>query len=188
MKIQAIKKLCMKAETFYLFNCKNRRQFLSNGSGCWPVEGIQLEAAMIPALFDISDKQQSMIAIRELPVPDEERFTLEPMQGEEELEDMGLILHDGGLIRALRGEDGLLLIDSDLTKPGANKEGKFVYRARKREGRTPLVACYGDMLVSAIVMPIKGRAIMERLEKISYIPLDVFWEEDEPCASNEESR
>ena len=179
MKIQAIKKLCMEYETFYLFNCANRRQFLSNGRGLWPVEGIRLNADMIPALFDISEKKQQIISIREMPIPDEERFTLEPMQGEEELEDLGLIWHDGDFLRVLNGEDGLLFIDAALTKPGENKEGKFTYFARKKEGRTPIVACYGDMLVSAIVMPKKGAAIMERLEKLGCMQLNVFWEEDE---------
>lgn len=179
MKIQAIKKLCMEMESFMLFNCENGRQLLCDGRGAWPVEGIKLTSDIIPALFDITEKQQDKISIRELPVPDEERFALEPMEGEEELTDMGTIWNDGNFIRVLSGEDGLLFINQALTKPGENKEGKFTYCARKREGRVPLVACYGDMLVSAIVMPMKGRAIMERLEKISYMPLNVFWKEDE---------
>lgn len=179
MKIQAIKKACMDTEVFYIFNCQNGRQYISNGAAAWPVEGIQITPDIIPVIFDIDEKKRQKITIHEMDAPDEERFTLEPMQGEEELEDLGLVWHSGTFFRALRGEDGLLFINTALTKPGENKEGKFRYCARKREGRVPLVACYGDMLCSAIVYPAKGRAIMEQIEKISYQPLNVFWDEEE---------
>ena len=179
MKIQAIKKLCMERVAFYIYNCVRGQQFLSNGMALWPVEGIQLTAAMIPALFDINDKQQEKVSIREI-FQDDERFTIEPMDGEEQLEDLGLVWEDGKFLRALKGADGIIFIDAALTKPGENKDGKFIYCLRKRPGSSfPLVACYGDMLVSALVMPTIGRGIMERLEKITYEPLNVFWKEEE---------
>ena len=31
MKIQAIKKACMEREAFYIFDCENGRQYISNG-------------------------------------------------------------------------------------------------------------------------------------------------------------
>ena len=179
MKIQAIKKLCMDRVCFYIFNCPGGRQFLSNGMALWPVEGIRLTKEMIPALFDISDKQQDKIIIQEMDTADE-RYTLEPMEGEEELKDLGLVWNSGNFYRALKGEAGVLFIDTALTKPGENKEGKFAYYARRKPGSNiPLVACYGDMLASAIVLPSKAGAIMEQLEKITYEPLQVFWRDDE---------
>lgn len=179
MKIQAIKKLCMERVCFCIYNCQRGQQFLSNGIALWPVEGIQLTAAMIPALFDINEKKQEKISIREI-FMDDERFSLEPMDGEEELEDLGLVWDCGSFFRALKGKDGIIFIDAALTKPGENKDGKFIYCLRERPGNAfPMVACYGDMLVSALVMPTKGRGIMERLEKITYEPLHIFWNEEE---------
>lgn len=178
MKINAIKKLCMERVAFYIYNCPHGQQFLSNGMALWPVEGIQITKDMIPALFDINDKQQEKITIREI-YADDERFTLEPMDGEEELEDIGPVWDCGVFYRVLKGRDGLIFIDAALTKPGENKDGKFIYCLRKKPGSVlPMVACYGDMLASAIVMPSKGKAIMERLQKITYEPLHVFWRED----------
>ena len=179
VKIQAIKKLCNEMGIYYLYDCENGLQYLGDGRACWPVEGIHLSADMIPALFDISEKKQEDTIIKAWPCPDEERFSLVPVTGEEGLKDLGPIYHSGEYIRVLSGQDGLIFINSELTKPGANKEGRFLYSLRKREGRTPIVACYGDMMVSALVMPIKGRGIMERLEKLSSYPLNVFWDEGE---------
>ena len=175
----AIKKLCMERVAFYIYNCRHGQQFLSNGMALWPVEGITLTKAMVPALFDINDKQQEKITINEI-FQDDERYTIEPMDGEEQLEDLGLVYDCGNFYRALKGKDGIVFIDAALTKPGENKDGKFVYCLRARPGVAfPLVACYGDMLVSAIVMPTSlARGVMKRLEKITYEPLNVFWREE----------
>ena len=179
VKIQAIKKLCMERVAFYIYNCQHDQQYLSNGMALWPVEGIHLTAAMIPALFDINEKQQEKITIREIYM-DDERYSLEPMQGEEALEDLGIVWDCGTFFRALKSREGVLFIDTALTKPGENKEGKFLYCLREKPGSSfPLVACYGDMLASAIVMPMKGKGIMERMAKITYEPLRVFWKEEE---------
>lgn len=178
MKIQAIKRLCMDRDTFYLYNCKNGQQFLCNGAAAWPVEGIRITEGMIPALFDISEKQQTKVNIHEREYTDE-RFCVEPWPGEKPLEDMGTVWDSGKFYKALKGENGLLFIDLAQTKPGENKEGKFVFFERGEEGRMPLVACYGDMLAGALVMPTKARAIMETLEKISYIPLNPYCDDEE---------
>lgn len=170
MKIQAIKKACMDREVFYLFNSRSGRQLLSNGVAAWPVEGITLTADMIPALFDLSEKQVQKLTIHETAVPSEEHYVLEPMAGEEELKDLGLIWDAGTFYRALQSENGVLFIEAEQTKPGENKEGKFVYALRKGEWAIPLVACYGDMLASAFVMPVKTAAFMERIEKICFTP------------------
>ena len=179
MKIQAIKKLCNEMGTYYLFDCEDGQQFLSDSRAAWPVEGIHLTESMIQALFDISEKKQAQTVIKEWPVPDEERYSVVPIQGEEELKDLGTIYDSGDFYRVLSGRDGLIFIKDALTKPGENKEGHFLYSLRKREGLRPLVACYGDMMVGAIVGPVKSRDIMERLEKLSSYPLHVFWDEEE---------
>lgn len=179
MKIQAIKKLCMEMCAFNILHDMHGRQLLCDGRAAWPVEGIMLTRSMIPALFDIDAKKLEKIMVREGPVPDEERFSLEPMPGEEELKDLGLIWDNGKFVRVLSGSDRLLFIDNALTKPAENKEGEFCFSVRKHAGRTPIVACYADMLVGALIMPMVGKEIMERLEKISCMPLNVFWHEDE---------
>ncbi len=170
MKIQAIKKLCMEKEVFYLFNCGNGQQFLSNGDAAWPVEGIKLTESMIPILFDISQKQQDKVAIRAADWPDE-RFTVEPYPGETELAELGTVWNCGTLYKALKGPEGVLFIDVSRLKPGENKEGEYRFYERDAEGKTPFVAVYGDMLACALVMPVKARCIMETLEKICYEPL-----------------
>lgn len=179
MKIQAIKKLCMDRRAFYIFNCSRGQQFLGNGVALWPVDGFQLTASMIPALFDISEKEKEKLTIREIEAIDE-RYTMEPGPEEEPLKDLGTIWHAGRFFRALEGSEGVLFIDTALTKPGEDRDGKFVYALRKRPGDTvPIVACYGDMLASAIVLPEIGREMMERLEEIAGKPLHVFWGEEQ---------
>ena len=179
MKIQAIRKACMARGVFYVFDCADGRQFLSNGVAAWPVDGITVTEGMIPALFDLNEKQQQKLSIHEMEMTDE-RFTLEPVGGETPLEDLGLVWSAGNLYRALKNDSGLLLIDTAQTKPGENKDGNFVYAERQgKPGKAPLIACYGDMLASALVMPVKAGDIRKMLERIAYEPLNVFWSEDE---------
>ena len=179
MKIQAIRKACLARGVFYVFNRPGGQQFLSNGVAAWPVDGIWITEGMIPALFDLNEKQQQKLSIHEMETVDE-RFTIEPMPGETPLMDMGLVWSAGTLLRALKNENGLLLIDTAQTKPGENKDGNFIYTERRgRPGQAPLVACYGDMLASALVVPVKAAKIKQELEKIAYEPLNVFWDEEE---------
>lgn len=179
MKIQAIRKACLARGVFYVFNRPGGQQFLSNGVAAWPVDGIRVTEGMIPALFDLNEKQQQKLSIHEMETVDE-RFTIEPMPGETILEDMGLVWSAGTLLRALKNENGLLLIDTAQTRPGENKDGNFIYTERRsRPGQAPLVACYGDMLVSALVVPVKAGKIKQALERIAYEPLNVFWSEEE---------
>ena len=61
MKIQAIRKACLARGVFYVFNRPGGQQFLSNGVAAWPVDGIRVTEGMIPALFDLNEKQQQKL-------------------------------------------------------------------------------------------------------------------------------
>jgi len=137
--------------------------------------GILILCAEDETLEELAERR----AIREGAVPDEERFSLVPMPGDEELKSLGIVWSNGKFYRALRGKAGLLYIDQGLLKPGENKEGDFAFYLRMKKDFTPMVACYGDMMVSAIVMPMKGTGIMEDLRMIAETPLHVFWREED---------
>lgn len=176
MKIQAIKKLCVDAGSVILFDMDDGQQWIGNGMAFWSTDGITLNEDMIPVLFDLNAKQRSEISIRRQDAPDMERYGMVPMQGEEMMDDLGLVWACGSFYRALRSKRrGLLFVDTALLKPVESKEGIQFYVARYSERGTPIIAAYGDMLVSALVAPTKATGIMRRLEEITTEKLDIFW-------------
>ena len=181
MKIGAIKKACVDTESFILLTNNAGQQWICNGCAAWPVEGFRMSINMIASIFGLNMKQQEKFDIREGAVPDEDSWFLEPTEGEERLTDLGLAYSGGKLYRALKGQDGLLFIDIDWTKPGERKgeEFNFEYRLRKQKQKTPMIACYGDMLVSALVMPMKAEGIMEDLDRIAREPLNSWYGDGE---------
>jgi hypothetical protein len=66
MKLTAIKKLCVDKRTFVIINTPEGRQWLTDGSNVYPVEGVRIHSDSIPALFDLTKKQADSMQIREV--------------------------------------------------------------------------------------------------------------------------
>lgn len=177
MKLNAIKKACNDQGAFYVFNCQDGRQWLSNGRGAWPVEGIKITESAIPAIFDLSEKKQNSVSIRAMDYSDK-RFTLEPQSDYEiPLEDLGNVWYQGTLYRALKNDAGMIFIDTTNLKPAESKEGDFQYFERTAAGRLPLVACYADFFVSALVIVEDQKTaarIIEYMNKVAREPIRRF--------------
>ncbi len=169
MKLAAIKKLCVARKIFYIINGPDGRQWLSDTRNAYPVEGVRIAADSIPALFDLAQKQADKMSIRETSVLDE-RFSVEPMVGERELEDLGAVWYAGDLYRVMGSAQGLLMVPVSALKPAENKEGMLQFFERISPDGNILIACYGDMLVSGIVSPVDAKhaeAIMQQVQMLS---------------------
>jgi len=169
MKLAAIKKLCAARKMYYIINGPDGRQWLSDTYNAYPVEGVRLTVESIPALFDLTPKQTDAVQIREVNMEDT-RLSVEPVDGERELEDWGAVWYAGELYRAMGSAYGLLMVPVSSLKPAENKNGVLRFFERVRPDGNILIACYGDMLVSGIVAPVDTKcaeAIMRQIQTMS---------------------
>lgn len=169
MKLAAIKKLCTARKIFYILNGPDGRQWLSDTRNAYPVEGVRITEDSIPALFDLAQKQADKMSIREISILDE-RFSVEPVDGERELEDWGAVWYAGDLYRAMGSAAGLLMVPIAALKPAENKAGMLRFFERISPDGNILIACYGDMLVSGIVSPVDAKfaeTIMQQVQALS---------------------
>lgn len=165
MRLNEIKKACNAQGEYTIFNCPDGQQWLCNGAAAWPVEGITITAGIVPAIFDLSPKQQAEMSIREGETTDE-RFRISPMEGEETLKELGDVLFHGTIYRALESAAGLILINRDWIKPAARAADDMIFTLRAPEGRAPMVAVYADMFCSGLIMPIHQKRVKQIQEEM----------------------
>lgn len=174
MKLQAIKSLCNDRDTILILNAKDGRQWLSDGSGSWPVEGITIHQDAIPALFDLKPKREKEMRIEELEWADA-RYTIEPQSDYEvPLEEIGQVLAGGNIWIALKNDRGMMFIRSDALKPINGKDGRYTFMERWARYEGPMVAVYGDMLTGGLIKPVYGQAA----EQIIMAPLRAIMENE----------
>lgn len=160
MKLNAIKRCCMDKGQFLVFRSPEGR-WLSNGSACWPTDGVVIRAEDVRAIFAISRKQMETIIIQEREV-DDERLALGAAPHEEELEMRGQVWDDGRLYAILQGRSGVArLIDTAWLKPVENSDEDMRFFLRPGSGGD-WVAAFGGLLAEAIVAP----ESVERAEEI----------------------
>ena len=160
MKLNAIKRCCMATGQFLVFRSPEGR-WLSNGSACWPTDGVVIRAEVVRAIFAISRKQMETIVIQEREV-DDERLALGVAPHEEELKMRGQVWDDGRLYAILQGRSGVArLIDTAWLKPAESSDEDMRFFLRPGSGGD-WVAAYGGLLAAAIVAP----EPVERAEKI----------------------
>jgi pyruvate/2-oxoacid:ferredoxin oxidoreductase beta subunit len=120
--------------------------------------------------FDLTPKKLDEMYIQETEWKDP-RFEVEPQDNDAPLQDVGNVLFRGEVLKALKGDGGLLFISTELLKPVSGKKEELVFFGRSMEGKAPLVAVFGDMLCGGLIAPLDGTAVMEKLEKITREPL-----------------
>ena len=116
MKLNAIKRCCMEKGQCLVFRSPEGR-WLSNGSACWPTDGVVIRAEDVRAIFAISRKQMETISIQELEL-DDERPALGAAPHEEQPELPRQVWVEGRLDATMQGTRGVpQLIDPALLTP-----------------------------------------------------------------------
>lgn len=188
MNLQAIKAACMATKRFYIYTMPGDAQWLSNGIGVWPIDGIYLHEDNIAAVFDLSIKQQDKVHIREIDNPDP-RCVQESWPGEELCETSDVCLwHAGGLLRPIFFQEGILLIDMACLKPAGKKTEYMEFFLRRLEGHRPIIAGKGSMLVDVIIAPVSvdtTESIIESAGQVCALPI-VQMQETEDGAPHDE--
>lgn len=164
MKLGAIKKICERNKSIYIVTRPDGSQWIGNGYAYYPVDGVHLSERNIPVIFDIDEGKRAKYLIQEIDCTaetDEYRLDVHPMRDIEAICETcpGCIWHREELYRILLAEEGVYLINVAHLKPLEGKGTYHEFYVRRREGERPVIACYGDMLVSAIISPVsKDRA------------------------------
>lgn len=189
MKLQAIKGICTKTKRIVILDTLANKQWIGDGAGMYPVEGVYFHPENILAVMGINEKQADKINLRQMEM-DDPRFDIHPSPQEEILlERKGPDFYwNGNVIRALVGPEGLIFINTAYLKPMERGDGMCEYYLRKREGVAPVIATYADMLVGAIISPLdmnEGKAIKTAFRDLFFTKLHQW---DEPSAEEPEEQ
>lgn len=147
MNLNAIKRNCMALGNAILMNAPGG-QWISNGRAAWPVEAVELDEEAVACLFNLSEKQRNKMHIREMRQGDM-RFTDWPMDGEEELEALGILEWCGEDWWALRSSRGVLFVED---APIHHLKRDYLRFCARWEGGRPLIAVYDGMGLEALVV------------------------------------
>lgn len=174
MKLTAIKKLCMAKETFTIINTPGGRQWLSDGSNAYPIDGVRIHSGSIPALFDLTPKQAEDVQVYEYTVHDP-RLTIEPQPDTEKLlEDIGAVWYSGELFRVLGSGSGLIFVPVATLKPAENKMGALEFYERIDARGNILIAVYGNMLCNALVCPVTQKTAESIMAQVQTVALQAI--------------
>ena len=151
MNINAIKRNCAKRETAVIYNAIGHRgQWISDGRNAFRVDGLKLDEDGLAALFDLSDKKRRAWNMGER-IATDPRFGAVPVEGEEDTDAVGAQVYCDEVFLALPSRRGLLYIPFEPVRH--IKEDKRRYAVRWENDR-PLVAVYGDLTCSVLVLPV----------------------------------
>lgn len=193
MKLNAIKAACIRRGMFCIYNDVDRvsskssdsalssnarqqgetgQQWIGNGCAFWPVDGIVLTEESIGAVFDIAPRKLDKLRVMTMG-PDyvEPRVTREPMEGQEVTcqEAGALIQRLGVTYLPLYTDEGVMLLDTGHLKPADNTDGFLSCKMRRNETGNVLIACYGNLFVSAIVAPVAEEVAQEIIDAVRLI-------------------
>ena len=181
MKLNAIKRCCMATGQFLVFRSPEGR-WLSNGSACWPTDGVEIRETDVRAIFALSRKQMETVNILEREV-DDERLVLGVAPHEEELKMRGQVWDDGRWYAILQGRSGAArLIDTAWLKPAESRDEDMRFFLRPGSGGD-WVAAYGGLLAAAIVAPEpaeRAEEIMERVRELARMRVSEAQEDAKP--------
>ena len=166
MNIQAIKRECVSRRMAVIQDAVGAGQWISDGIAAWPVDGITVDVDGLKALFNLSEKQETKIQMREVAIADP-RYARYMMEDEEQSDELGAMLFGGEVFLALKSARGNLFIPYSSVKH--IKEDNRFYGVRWGYGR-PLVAAYNGFTCAAIVLPLStswGDLLQHRAERMA---------------------
>ncbi len=177
MNIQAIRTTCKRRGICTLItHAATGQQWISDGAGAYPVEGIEISKAALPALCNFDANELDKILLSET-VSADERFSLEPVPHEQNCEDLGMVYAFGQLFRALRTPNGILFIEAAELRPVEGKDGIDRFAVRENESGK-LLAAYRGLLAKALIVPTSPEMhshIMDALDSFLRIGADRTW-------------
>lgn len=119
------------------------------------MEGVKnLDAEGVAALFGLSAKKRAAMEIRSVDMGDDPRYSLEPTEGEtwEAVGEIGAIAWDDEIFISISTDRGVMFLPRSAVKHVKPENRRF--SVRWDAGKWPIIACYGDALVSVLMTPV----------------------------------
>lgn len=143
-------------------------QWISDGIAAWPVDGITVDVDGLKALFNLTEKQETKIQMREVAIADPryQRYMMED-EDEEQSDELGAMLFGDEVFVALKSRRGNLFIPYSSVKH-IKEENRF-YGVRWAAG-FPLVAAYNGFTCAALVLPLSngwGDLLQHKAERMA---------------------
>lgn len=186
MNLNAIKALTGAGKFCTVMNSMDGQQWITEGHAAWLVEDVRIESeATIASLFNLTDKQaeKARIIIQDTSLP---IYCKAAAQGEETLDELGMVYSGGAYYIGLMSSRGALLVNADYLKPV--RDDYRQYCVRWYEGDNPIIAVYDDIITcKALILPLTPRgAETVRMDAAKMCAPVAEWEVIRP-AENAES-
>ena len=189
MNLDAIKRCCADTKWAEVVTDRNGDQWISNNCAMYRVEGVRVDSAGVRELLDLTDKQRGEWCFDDKHT-DDWRVNASAIEDDIELREIGRVMLCEETLLVLGGAAGLLMINQKFLKPIRADYRRYFLRID--EEHNPMVAVFGDMWCSALIMPISAfgqRQIRELAETIaggSWVRQ--IWDDDAANAEAEAER
>ena len=154
MNLNAIKALTGAGKFCTVMNTTDGRQWITEGHAAWLVEDLRIESeATIASLFNLTERQIEKARIIIKDAKDGGIFCRADAQGEEPLDELGVVYSGGAYYIGLMSSAGALWINADFLKPVRDDYRR--YFVRWHPGDNPIVAVYDDLTTcKALILPL----------------------------------
>ena len=154
MNLNAIQTLTGAGKFCTVMNTTDGRQWITEGHAAWLVEDLRIESeATIASLFNLTERQIEKARIIIKDAKDGGIFCRADAQGEEPLDELGVVYSGGAYYIGLMSSAGALWINADFLKPVRDDYRR--YFVRWHPGDNPIVAVYDDLTTcKALILPL----------------------------------
>ena len=157
MKIAAIKRVCMDARQFYIFNDGYGRQWIGTQSAAYPSEGVTFTEGNIAEMFDLTEKQSKKVSVTCRPIELSSLFCRDNVIGLDYARMRpGLpFRYLDEMLLPLEYRGNLYVILEKMVKAAASNGREYLdYFMGQNERGEPLVFISDGMIAAGIIRPI----------------------------------
>lgn len=153
MKLGAIKRCCIDAKEFYIYQDDGGEQWIGTHTAAWPVEGdLKLTEGSIAAIFDLAPKKAARMDIVTLPFDQGSRLYAAPMT-EWDAQELGIVEYLGERCLLLTCRGRMLAVDMAKVKAARSAEDYQGMKVSINTDGEPLVLVKDGMLTTAVILP-----------------------------------
>lgn len=153
MKLGAIKRCCIDAKEFYIYQDDGGEQWIGTHTAAWLVEGdLKLTEGSIAAIFDLAPKKAARMDIVTLLFDRGSRLYAAPMT-EWDAQELGIVEYLGERCLLLTCRGRMLAVDMAKVKAARSAEDYQGMKVSINTDGEPLVLVKDGMLTTAVILP-----------------------------------
>ena len=157
MKLSAIKRVCMDAKQFCIYDEEDGTQWIGTQDAAYPVGGELFSEANIAEIFDLTPKQEEKVEVRRMDWETSDLICREDIVGVGMAKmAQGLqVYYVGTMMQTLAYRGRLYLVRAmDIKAAGVSDRGYLDYYMDEDDAGNPLVVISDGMIVAGVVRPL----------------------------------